>query len=59
MNSLEAAQAAHLKALHAYEIAGHGERNRKRKALEKAALEVLIADNEAKREERQKILHAA
>lgn len=49
----ESAQAAWDKANTALRNASHGERTRARKALEKAALEVLRADNAAAWERKQ------
>lgn len=49
----------HTLAQTAYRNASHGERNKTRKALELAALEVLKADTAARKEREQRILNAA
>lgn len=45
---------AHTLAQNAYRNASHGERNKTRKALELAALEVLKADTAARKEREQR-----
>lgn len=48
------ARKAHLEARRQFEIAGHGEKTKTRRALELAAIEVLKADSAARREREQR-----
>lgn len=49
---------AHLEARRQFEIAGHGEKTKTRRALELAAIEVLKADSAARREREQRRIAA-
>lgn len=48
------ARKAHLEARRQFEIAGHGEKTKTRRALNEAANAVLIADTAARREREQR-----